>query len=224
MTRTLLVVAKAPVPGLAKTRLIGTLTAQEAAELASAALLDTLYSSLAVPRARVVVAVTGDFRQAMRCEELLPALRHCAVVEQRGSTFVQRLVAAHADAGAFGGPVLQVGMDTPQLTEPLLDASFDTLADTDAVLGRAEDGGWWALGLHDPGHAAALASVTMSTDRTGDDTLAALARRGVAVALLPTLVDVDTWDDARHVAGIAPASRFAAAVALVRTHPARGVA
>lgn len=140
MTRTVLVVAKAPVPGLAKTRLIGTLTEQEAAELAAAALLDTLYCSLALPATRVVVAVTGDFRRAMDRDALRPALRECRIVHQRGSTFARRLVAAHADAGASGGPVLQIGMDTPQITPPLLESSFDALATRDAALGRAVDG------------------------------------------------------------------------------------
>lgn len=66
--------------------------------------------------------------------------------------------------------------------------------------------------------------MTMSTDRTGDDTLDALARRAVTVAMLPTLIDVDTWDDARQVAGAAPRTRFAGAVIRALARPARGVA
>lgn len=224
MIRTVLVVAKAPVAGLAKTRLIGTLTAQEAAGLAAAALLDTLCCAVSLAHSQVVVALTGTLRDAERAAELEEVLGQCRVVQQRGSTFAERLVAAHADAGVFGDPVLQVGMDTPQLTPELLESAFDRLTGSDAVLGPAEDGGWWALGVNNPADAEVLATVTMSTEHTGRDTLAALLTRGIGVAELPVLTDVDTWDDACRVSAIAPCSRFAAALAAVSTRPARGVA
>jgi glycosyltransferase A (GT-A) superfamily protein (DUF2064 family) len=95
-----------------------------------------------------------------------------------------------------------VGMDTPQLTPALLRSAAAVL-DTpgvDAVLGAATDGGWWTLGLREPAHADVLAGVPMSTDRTGDLTLAALRDRGLRVAPLPPLRDVDTADDAYAVA------------------------
>jgi glycosyltransferase A (GT-A) superfamily protein (DUF2064 family) len=107
-------------------------------------------------------------------------------------------------------------MDTPQVTAGLLaDAAARlTAGRVDAVLGPADDGGWWALGLTDPAHAAVLPAVPMSTATTGSDTLAALRRRGLRVALLPTLRDVDTADDAYAVLPACPPDgRFAAAVA-----------
>ena len=64
----LLVVAKAPVPGLAKTRLCPPATPAQAAEIAAAALLDTLDAVYAVPGALPAVALTGDLGAAVRCE------------------------------------------------------------------------------------------------------------------------------------------------------------
>jgi hypothetical protein len=92
-------------------------------------------------------------------------------------------------------------------------------AEADAVLGPAADGGWWALGLRDPAHAAVLRDVPMSTAQTGARTHAALRARGLRIAPLAVLRDVDTVADARAVAARCGAgSRFAAAVtALVRS-------
>jgi glycosyltransferase A (GT-A) superfamily protein (DUF2064 family) len=85
------------------------------------------------------------------------------------------------------------------------------------VLGRAVDGGWWALGLSDPRHAEVLREVPMSTPHTGWDTWAALHARGVSVAALPLLRDVDEWRDALLVSQAIPGSRFAGQVAAVRS-------
>jgi glycosyltransferase A (GT-A) superfamily protein (DUF2064 family) len=210
---TLLVVAKAPVTGLAKTRLSPAVTPERAAEIAAAALLDTLDAVLATPGVRPVVALTGDLSAARREPELRSLLRRATVVQQRGNGFAERLVNAHADA-CGGLPVLQIGMDTPQVTPGLLAASVGALLDgpAHAVLGLASDGGWWALGLRDAARAAVLREVAMSTPRTGARTLEALRRDGATTALLPRLSDVDEMSTARAVAAVLPGSRFAEAV------------
>ncbi|SCL32422.1 hypothetical protein GA0070624_4472 [Micromonospora rhizosphaerae] len=214
----LLVVAKAPAPGQVKTRLCPPATADQAAEIAAAALLDTLDAVAATPGVTPVLAVGGDLGRAARRADLLRALRGWPILDQRGATFADRLVAAHADvADRFpGSPVLQIGMDTPQLRAPMLDRAVRRLAGTGlAVLGPAADGGWWALGLRDPRQAEALLGVPMSRGDTGLRTRRALRASGLRVASLPMLSDVDTMADAVAVAAIAPHGRFAAAVAAV---------
>ena len=111
----------------------------------------------------------------------------------------------------LGGPGLQIGMDTPQVTPALLEGALEALGPTGAVLGPALDGGWWGLGLHRPERAAFL-GVPMSTARTGAAPLRRLAFLGSSVGLLPALRDVGRFGDALAVA--APATRFAAAAAL----------
>ncbi|MGB9376006.1 MAG: DUF2064 domain-containing protein, partial [Mycobacteriales bacterium] len=135
------------------------------------------------------------------------------VVPQRGDGLGDRLAAAFVDADTGGGPVLLVGMDTPQVRVDLLSDAMALLADADAVLGPALDGGWWALGLRDVRHAQVLRDVPMSTRDTAGRTLAALHRRGLCVRRLPRLRDVDTISDATAVAAIAPATRFARTLA-----------
>lgn len=210
---TLLVVAKAPVPGLAKTRLMSVLTAEQAATVAAASLLDTLDAVADTPAARYVVALTGDLARATGRDALRRSLARFTVIDQRGGALGERLAAAHVDAGP--GPVLQVGMDTPQLSSALLTAAAAALAedDVDAVLGPAHDGGWWGLGVTEAALAQVLTGVPMSTDETGERTLAALRAAGARVALLEPLGDVDVPDDAAGVAALVPGSRFARAVA-----------
>src|SRR5271168_2246164 len=143
---TLLVVAKAPEPGRAKTRLAATVGDRVAAEIAAAALLDTLDAVAAAPVAGRVVALTGDLAGAAGAAEIRHRLEAFTVIEQRGDSFADRLANAHADA-ADGYPVLQIGMDTPQVTAALLAGCARRLLQAPAVLGPARDGGWWVLGV-----------------------------------------------------------------------------
>ena len=139
----------------------------------------------------------------------MAAVKGWRVTAQRGASFADRLAAAHLDAGP--GPVVQVGMDTPQLTPRLLSGVIDDLAGHDACLGPAPDGGWWALARHDPVVAAPLARGAMSTPSTYDDTRAALVDAGHRVSSTTPLGDVDTVEDAAKVARLVPETLFAAA-------------
>lgn len=205
-----LVVAKAPEPGRVKTRLGRDIGMERAAEVAAAALLDTLAACRAAYDAGTFdqchVSLDGDLAAAVRAEELRQALEGWTVHPQVGADFAERLADAHA---RLSGPVVQVGMDTPHATAEQLGAAAAGLADHDAVLGPAEDGGWWVLALRDPADAAALVGVPMSTDSTGDDTRAALEARGLDVGTTATLRDIDTVPDADAAAAAAPGSRFA---------------
>ena len=93
-----------------KTRLCPPCTAEEAAAVADAALADTLDAVAACGAARKVLALDGP-----PGPWLPPGFE---VIPQRGTTFNQRLANAWADTG---GPGLQIGMDTPQVTAPELD-------------------------------------------------------------------------------------------------------
>jgi glycosyltransferase A (GT-A) superfamily protein (DUF2064 family) len=206
---TLLVVAKAPEPGRAKTRLAATVGDRVAAEIAAAALLDTLDAVAAAPVAARVVALTGDLDAAVDATEIRRRLESFTVIGQRGDDFAERLANAHADS-ADGYPVLQVGMDTPQVTADLLIGCTRRLLQAPAVLGMACDGGWWVLGVHTPAMAACLRSVPMSQPNTGELTLKALHNKGIEVIPVERLADFDVVDDVAAVRdACAPGSRFA---------------
>ena len=197
----LLVIAKDPLPGRAKTRLCPPCDPEQAARLAEAALHDTLDVVLGVPAASHVLVLDGDDARWRH-----PGLE---IIPQRGEGLAARLGHAFADVD---GPALLVGMDTPQLTAELLQSGLAALAGHDAVLGPACDGGYWSVGLSGP-VAGPFDGVPMSAH----DTLARQRERFDFLGLhrheQPTLRDVDTIEDARAVAALAPGSRFAATLA-----------
>lgn len=215
MTGHLLVMAKRPTPGRVKTRLCPPCTPRQAADLAAAALGDTLDAIRRTRAERRVLAID---------EPVGVAAPGFDVIAQRGTGLAERIANAFADVTACSpGPILLVGMDTPQIVPGLLAESMSRLRQADAVLGPACDGGWWALGLRDGRNADLLRTVPMSTPATGRLTARALSGAGLGVSLLPVLRDVDTFDDALAVAEIVSGGKFAAAVADVfPTAPATG--
>ena len=206
-----LVVAKAPVPRLAKTRLAASVGDHVAAEIAAAALLDTLDAVAAAPVQARVLAFTGDLDSATDGDEIRARIEDFTVVPQRGADFAERLANAHVDAAAATRlPVLQIGMDTPQVTDELIGECARELLAADAVLGLARDGGWWVLGVSEAQMADCLRTIPMSRSDTGAVTLTALSDTGIRVSLVETLADVDTVDDIEVVRrACAPDSRFA---------------
>ncbi|WP_249999150.1 DUF2064 domain-containing protein [Actinoplanes sp. M2I2] len=203
----IVVLAKAPVPGRVKTRLCPPCTPRQAATVAAAALDDTMDAVSSMPAVRRSLVLDGRY----------PAPPGWRILRQRDGALGDRLAGAFADTAVAGAATVLVGMDTPQLTAAQLDAALGLLvapAGPDAVLGLADDGGWWALGLREPGPAELLRDIPTSTSVTGALTLAALRAYGLTVEQLPSLRDVDTAGDAHAVAACcAPGSRFARAVA-----------
>ncbi len=215
----LLLVAKAPVTGRVKTRLGRTLGMERAADLAAAALLDTVATCTETfGAARCHLAIDGDLALGQRAEELSACTAGWTVFPQVGDSFGQRLVRAHQDAhAASSAAVVQIGMDTPQVSSAQLRHGEAMIHDRhDAVLGPALDGGWWLLGVGGPHLLTHLADVPMSTPRTGELTRSALGRAGARVSEIETLQDVDEVEDAAAVAAQVPGSRFATAWAELR--------
>ena len=197
---TILVIAKEPVPGRAKTRLSPPCTPDEAASLAEAALRQTLTTVARVGADRHLLVLDG------RPGRWLPA--GFEVVPQCEGDLAARLAAAF---DAVDGPALLVGMDTPQLSATVLRHALATLRHHDAVLGLASDGGWWSLGLRSPVHGL-FDGVPMSTAVTGATQHRRLRALGLRTRLLPVLRDVDCFADALEVAALDSKSEFAAAV------------
>ncbi|MYV94353.1 TIGR04282 family arsenosugar biosynthesis glycosyltransferase [Streptomyces sp. SID1034] len=197
---TLIVLAKAPVPGRVKTRLTPPYTPQEAARIAEASLADTLDAALATPVRRRVLVLDGEAGPW-----LPPGFE---VLPQCAGGLDERIAAAFASCS---GPALLIGMDTPQVSPGLLAPALADPRPGEAWFGPAEDGGFWALGLTDP-DPALLLGVPMSVAETGRVQRQRLVDAGLVVRELAWLRDVDTARDARLVAELAPLGRFARAL------------
>ncbi|HUO75287.1 MAG TPA: TIGR04282 family arsenosugar biosynthesis glycosyltransferase [Solirubrobacteraceae bacterium] len=201
----LLVIAKAPLPGRAKTRLCPPCSAEQAAALAESALLDTLDVVARTPATRRVLVFDGDGE------------RWCPpgfeLIAQRGDGLGERLATAFEDVGE---PALLVGMDTPQVTPDLLLSGIDALGrpEVDAVLGPAYDGGYWSVGLARPAREV-FTGVPMSEPGTYAAQRTRIRQLGLRLHEQQRLRDVDTIADARAVARQAPRSRFATMLAAI---------
>lgn len=192
---TIIVIAKETIPGKVKTRLHPPLSYEQAAELAAASLADTLAVAAALPATRRILCFDGN--------QLPLGSEPFEVIPQVSGDLSMRLGAIFDECS---GPTVLIGMDTPQLTALQLSPLFEDWP-TDAFLGFANDGGYWALGLGEP-DGSLIRGIPMSMDDTGQQQLERLTQRGLSVTLLPELIDVDTIADARAVAALAPSSRF----------------
>ncbi len=196
--RQLLLFAKAPVPGGAKTRLVTPrgLTADQAAALAAAMAAD-LSSRLACGPWRLVVH-WADAEGAEPPVELLPA-----GVEWRpqgGGSLGERLERGLRFAVQNGGYAAAVGSDHPELETERVEEAFEALhaGRGDVVLGPAVDGGYYLIGVGSGAVRTRLfEGIAWSTASVLAQTLERCDELGLRVELLPVLTDVDTVDDLR---------------------------
>lgn len=198
----LVVIAKACVPGRVKTRLHPPFTLEAAAAIAAACLADTLETARAIPVDRRILYFDGD-PDGCRHDGFDVVAQHTGTLDERIADIFDRL----------DEPTLLIGMDTPQAK------AFDLVwpTDSDAVMGMAEDGGFWALGMREP-RGDVIRGVPMSRADTGARQLAALCDAGLTVRQLVALRDVDRAADAAAVAEEIPSSRFATAVTAALRH------
>jgi len=193
-SRRLLLFTKPARAGRVKTRLIGDLTAAEAAELHAAFLEDLL------GRLR-----QGDFELrlawALEPEEAIPAAP-APGIRQRGDDLGERLYRALSEAAAEVAAVAAVGSDLPTLPLELVHLAFDKVeAGADVVLGPAEDGGYYLIVLRAGAVSRRLFDdIAWSTERVLPATLERCRELGLAVELLPAAADVDTPEDLRRLA------------------------
>ena len=198
---TIVVIAKECLPGRVKTRLHPPLTLEQAAELAQAALDDTLETVGGLPARRRILFFDGTTPP--------PSADGFDVVPQPDGTLDERL--AHI-FDLVDGSVLLVGMDTPQLSRADVAPVVDSWPEeVDAFLGPANDGGFWALALRES-RGDLVRGVPMSRDDTGATQVRRLEAEGLELGMLPELIDVDTIEDAREVGSVYPGGRFAAAL------------
>jgi len=147
--REILVFARAPIPGRAKTRLIPALGPWGAARVHAALVSRTVEVAARARDARVTLCAAGS-----PIHPLLAGLARrqgIAISVQRGGDLGRRMSVALAQALTEAPYAVLVGSDCPELRTADLDAALQALADgVDAVLGPALDGGYWLIGLRRP--------------------------------------------------------------------------
>jgi rSAM/selenodomain-associated transferase 1 len=184
----LLVFAKLPRPGAVKTRLAGSVGADVASQLAGAFLADTWQRvnalSWATPKLAVPPGTEAEFA-------LDPApelwLQGEGDLGDKLETVLTRALASFPAA-------LALGADSPSLPAAYLESARTELGSADAVLGPADDGGFYLLGVK-RWTARLLEHVAWSTAATYAQTLDALLGAGFRVRVLSPWFDIDTAAD-----------------------------
>ncbi len=202
------VIAKTPVAGRVKTRLCPPCSADQAAQIARAALSETLYAAhdaAAKCDALPVLLLDGQVQAWMP-----PAFE---VVNQRGDGLEERLCNGFRDLG----PGVIVGMETPHVVPFVADAVRWARRGVDTI-GLATDGGYWMIGLctETIGIVDELfRELPMSRSHTGLAQLRRLHAHGRSVRLLPMARDLDTIADLRAVADSGRSGELVAAAVAV---------
>jgi hypothetical protein len=195
----LIVFAKAPVAGQAKTRLIPALGAPGAARLASTLLGHAVEQALASSVGPVELCVSPA-PQDPSWTDLLPQHPALQLSDQGSGDLGERMARAAQRALAAGQPVLLMGTDCPGLTVDRLREAAQHLRSHDAVLIPAFDGGYVLLGLR-RFDGSLFSGIAWSTASVADATRARIARLGWSLASLPTLHDIDEPDDLQWLPG-----------------------
>jgi rSAM/selenodomain-associated transferase 1 len=194
MSRRVLIVAKAPVPGHAKTRLVPPLTPEQAAALQEALLLDTLAACRAEADTSLLHA---DPSEARVLAKLAGPDVPLVLQEGRGLRDALRLGMAR---GLAGGPTVLVSSDVPGVPPGSLRRAFALLEEgsCDVVLGPALDGGYWLIGMRERSDAP-FEAIPWSTPAACAVTLQRCAEAGLAVATIDPWRDIDTPVDLAFV-------------------------
>jgi len=197
ITRAVVVMAKQPMPGSTKTRLVPPLTLVDAARIYECFLLDTLDLARSVPNASPMVAI-WPHGSAGYFGELAPDIDQ---VQQVGDSLDERLdhVLRVCLSSGFDH-VVAINSDSPTMPLARLESAFALLADdrTDMVLGPADDGGYYLMGWKRV-ISEVVRGVEMSTPRVLDDTLELARLAGVRVSLIDSWYDVDTAADLQRL-------------------------
>jgi len=200
------IMAKAPVPGLAKTRLAPALGAAGAAALAERLLRHAVAQAAGAAPAQVTLWAAPDATHPVFAELAQQhglALAVQPATPDLGLRMAAVFEAAFADAN---GPLLLMGSDIPALHSPLLQRAAAALQQNAAVFVPALDGGYALVGLrHDaearhPGlHAALFQGMVWSTAQVMAQTRERLARLQVVATELPAVPDIDEPADLAHL-------------------------
>ncbi|HET9175338.1 MAG TPA: TIGR04282 family arsenosugar biosynthesis glycosyltransferase [Pseudolabrys sp.] len=184
------ILAKAPIPGLAKTRLIPAIGAHGAAVLQERLTERAVATALAAEIGPVTLWCAPDSTHPAFLK--LVARSRITLRPQTDGDLGARMLAATA---ASGGPVLVIGTDCPALMEVHLRSAANALRDgTDVVLIPAEDGGYVLIGTRST-QPALFADISWGTQTVLAETRARVMAHRLVLAERPPLWDVDTEID-----------------------------
>ena len=201
----LLIAAREPAPGMAKTRLGASIGMARAAALYAAFLVDLAArftpcqdEDWGFDVGWAFTPADIDFASVLQrigCDPPSPEVRFVA---QRGDGWDVRQthILAWGHEQGYGRTVL-IGSDSPQLAFTVISDAFVALVEHDVTLGRTLDGGYYLIGMR--GFHDVLSGVPMSTVSAADALAARTSDLGLRLAELPVTFDIDEEHDLEHL-------------------------
>ena len=193
--------AKAPIPGKVKTRLVPPLTQEQAAELYRALLSDQLEHLNFLEAADLYVAFTPSEAMPL-IASIVPTGYRCFA--QRGGDLGERMNEVFAELWRRGHrSLIVIGSDLPPMPLNLFQQGFAQLSagGKRVVLGPSRDGGYYLIGMNQP-VPEIFSDMTWSHERVLTETTAKLARLGIDCRLLAECFDIDTGKDMEQLQAI----------------------
>jgi hypothetical protein len=189
----LLLLTKAPDPGQVKTRLVPLLGEVAAADLYSQLVHNCLAMCSQAALSPIDIWCSPSARHPFfqQCRQRYQASLHTQVSGELGQRMSQAVQAALCDADY----VVLIGADCPTLSADDLEAAFNALdTGTDVVIGPAEDGGYYLIGMRDH-HMAVFHNLPWSTPLLMSLTEERIRRLNLRLFRLPLRKDLDTPED-----------------------------
>lgn len=204
----IIIMAKAPQPGLAKTRLIPALGENGAAQLAKTMLLHTITNVLAAEPEQALLCITPDPAALRQCDIALP--QALTVVKQGEGDLGERMANACRQFNRHNTvehtktivPLILVGTDCPALTPAIYKDVTQQLLQHDVCMVPAMDGGYVLLGL--AASAELVLKALFDNIPWGGEQVAALTRArcveaGISLVELSPMADIDRPDDLQNL-------------------------
>jgi rSAM/selenodomain-associated transferase 1 len=223
--RTLVVMAKAPRPGMVKTRLAQSLPVEAVTELYRCLLDDTmeLAYSLGTSFGSTDVAIMCPASDVEELTRLAQGQGVVSVVAQKGEGLAAGLTSVFAHFAAAGGQrVVAFNSDSPHLPASVLGSAFDALTGHDVVVGPTHDGGYYLVGAK-AAHPALFDGDGMGTKSALEALLARAHALQLSVGFTDPFYDIDVAGDLTRLAAelrLAPARAPRTAVWLKQWGPA----
>jgi len=189
--RVLVIMAKAPRPGVVKTRLVPSLSPADVTTFYRCLLQDTLM--LANSLADVDVAIMCPDSDVNELQQL--AGNKANVVPQKGEGLAAGLTSVFSYFTKDGPRrVVAFNSDSPHLPPTVLEGAFETLAAQELVVGPTHDGGYYLVGAKDS-HPTLFANDGMGTSSALERLLARARTLHLSVGFAAPFYDIDVVDD-----------------------------
>jgi len=194
--RVLVIMAKAPRPGLVKTRLTSSLSLQDVIGLYRCLLDDTL----ALARSLDAVEVAVMCPEADVHELAALAGQNASVVAQKGQGLAAGLISVFTQfAEDRRRRIIAFNSDSPHLPRSVLEDAFETLAARDVVVGPTHDGGYYLVGAK-TSHPSLFSGDGMGTSSALERLLARARALDLSVGFADPFYDIDVMDDLARLA------------------------